>query len=279
MNTSASLISVRNNMDFVAFAAEHGLLITHLISGRWVRCATTDKPGAKKNGSYIYSGDSGAIQNWAVHERPICWRDEHAVVDRDAMRRNIQKSQEDKKLRQDKAAKKAGWIMHNAVCDHHPYLKAKGLPNEKGWVWQGKLVVPMRIGGNLVGCQLIDAEGEKKFLYGQQTKGAIAQISSKGQTILCEGYATALSVKAALKYAGVRYNIIICFSAGNMIEVAAQYPDCLVIADHDVSQTGQKAAKKIGRPAWISPIVGEDFNDYHRRVGTEEASLVLTAMM
>jgi len=53
----------------------------------------------------------------------------------------------------------------------------------------------------------------------------------------------------------------------------------LVIADHDVSQTGQKAAKKIGRPAWISPIVSEDFNDYHRRVGVEEASLVLTAMM
>ena len=126
---------------------------------------------------------------------------------------------------------------------------------------------------------MIDAEGGKKFLYGQQTKNAIAQISSKGRTILCEGYATALSVKAALKYASVRYNIIICFSAGNMIEVAGQFQDCLVIADHDASGTGQRTAKKIGKPFWISPVVGEDFNDYHRRVGVEEASLVLTAMM
>lgn len=265
-------------MNFVAFAAEHGLLITHLISGRWVRCATIDHPN-KKNGAYIYSGDSGAIQNWAAHEKPVCWRDKHAVVDKAAVMRDIKKSEADKKERQTKAAQKAGWIMHHAVCDHHPYLSSKGLPHEKGWVWQGKLVVPMRYEGKLVGCQLIDAEGGKKFLYGQQTKGALAQISSKGRTILCEGYATALSVKAALKYAGVRYNIVICFSAGNMIEVAGKFPDCLVIADHDASGTGQRTAKKIGKPFWISPVVNEDFNDYHRRVGVEEASLVLTAMM
>ena len=265
-------------MNFQSFAAEHGLIITHLVSGKWVRCPTVDHP-SKKNGAYIYTGDSGAIQNWATHEKPVCWRDKHAVYDREVVKRDIKKAEAERKIRQERAAKKAGWIMHNAKCDHHPYLVSKGLPKEKGWVWEGKLVVPMRIDGHLVGCQLIDAEGGKKFLYGQQTKNALAEISSKGRTILCEGYGTALSVKNALKYAGVRYRIIICFSAGNMIEVAKQHPDALVIADNDASHTGQRAAKKIGLPFWISPVMSEDFNDYMNRVGVEEASLVLTAIL
>jgi putative DNA primase/helicase len=267
-------------MNFLTFAAEHGLLITRLISGRWVRCATIDKPNGKQNGAYIYEGSSGAVQNWAIHEKAIPWRDKNAKpVTHEVAIRNMERVNRERKERHERAAKKAGWIMHNAKCDHHPYLVSKGLPQEKGWVWEGKLVVPMRVNGNLVGCQLIDENGEKKFLYGQQSKNAIAQINSKGRTILCEGYATALSVKNALKHAGMRYNIIICFSAGNMAEVSGDYPDALVIADHDASGTGQKTAKKIGLPFWISPVVGEDFNDYMNRVGVEEASLVLTAMM
>lgn len=266
-------------MNFISFAAEHGLIIDRLVSGRWTRCATTDKPGGKKNGSYIYTGDSGAIQNWAVHEKPICWRDKHAVVDHEAIKRDRKKAETERKLRQEKAAKKAGWIMHHAKCDHHPYLVSKGLPKEKGWVWEGKLVIPMRDSGKLVGCQLIDADGGKKFLYGQQTKGAVAEINAKGQTFVVEGYATGLAVRAALRHAKVRYNVVVCFSAGNMIEVANRYPDCIVIADNDASGTGQRAAKKIGRPFWISPIVGEDALDYLNRVGVEEFSLVLTAML
>ena len=265
-------------MNFISFAAEHGLIINHLVSGKWVRCPTVDHP-SKKNGAYIYTGDSGAIQNWATHEKPVCWRDKHAVVDREAIKRDIKKAETEKKLRQEKAAKKAGWIMHNAKCDHHPYLSSKGLPKEKGWVWEGKLVVPMRIDGHLVGCQLIDAEGGKKFLYGQQTKNALAEISSKGRTILCEGYATALSVKNALKHAGIRYRIIICFSAGNMVEIAKQHPDALVIADNDASHTGERAAKKTGRPYWISFVEGYDANDHMVAFGIEQLSKELVNLL
>lgn len=266
-------------MNFLSFAAEYGLVINNLVSGRWVRCTTVGHPN-KRNGAYIYEGTSGAIQDWSIHEKPVPWRDENAKpISRGERLRNMERVNKERQERQQKAAKKAGWIMHNAVCDHHPYLTAKGLPHEKGWTWEGKLVVPMRYNGHLVGCQMIDAEGGKKFLYGQQTKGALAQISSKGQTILAEGYATALSVKAALRHANVRYNIVICFSAGNMIEVAQQFPDCFVVADHDESGTGQRTAKKIGRPYWLSPVVSEDFNDYMNRVGVDEASLVLTAMI
>jgi putative DNA primase/helicase len=136
----------------------------------------------------------------------------------------------------------------------------------------------MRINGDLVGCQLIDQEGGKKFLYGQQTKGATAGFNTKGKTILCEGYATALSVRAALKHAKKRYNILVCFSAGNMADVASKH-DCVLIADFDKSETGQRVAKKSGRPYWISPVLGEDFNDYLNRVGLDEASLVISALI
>jgi len=31
----------------------------------------------------------------------------------------------------------------------------------------------------------------------------------------------------------MRYTIVVCFSAGNIVEMAKTYPDSLVIADHD----------------------------------------------
>lgn len=213
-------------------------------------------------------------------EKPATWRDKNPKpIDRVTMLRDMERRDKERKERQIKAAKKAAWIMHNAKCDHHPYLTAKGFPKEKGWVWEGKLIIPMRINGDLVGCQMIDAEGNKKFLYGQQTKKARAEINAKGRTILVEGYGTGLSVRAALKHAGVRYNIVVCFSAGNLEEIAKEFPDCFIVADHDKSGTGQRVAKKTGQPYWISPLIGEDFNDYHQRVGTEEASLVLSALI
>ena len=266
-------------MNFVSFASEYGLIIDQLIMGKWVRCSTIDHP-RKKNGSYRLEGNIGWVQNYACMEKPATWRDKNPKpIDRVTMLRDIERRDKERKERQVKAAKKAAWIMHNAKCDHHPYLASKGFPKEKGWVWEGKLIIPMRIKGDLVGCQMIDAEGNKKFLYGQQTKNARAEINAKGRTILVEGYGTGLSVRAALKHAGIRYNVVVCFSAGNLEEIAKEYPDCFIVADHDKSGTGQRVAKKTGRPYWISPLIGEDFNDYHQRVGAEEASLVLSALI
>lgn len=266
-------------MNFVHFAASYGLIIEHPVMGKWVKCSTTDHP-RKKNGSYKLEGNIGWVQNFASMEKPATWRDNNAKpMDRVEMLRVMEKAEAQRKERHAKAAKKAGWIMHNAKCDLHPYLAAKGFAKEKGWVWEGKLVVPMRINGELVGCQLIDENGEKKFLYGQQTKNARAEINAKGQTILVEGYGTGLSVRAALRHAGLRYNIVVCFSAGNLELVARDYPDCVVVADHDKSGTGQRVAKKTGRPYWLSPVESEDFNDYMNRVGIEEASLVISALL
>ena len=97
--------------------------------------------------------------------------------------------------------------------------------------------------------------------------------------IVCEGYATALSVRAALKQMKRRYSIHVCFSAGNMVRVADGLQPGLVIADNDESGTGQEAAASIGWPTWMSDRVGEDANDYHRRVGLFGLTQSLTQSM
>ena len=130
------------------------------------------------------------------------------------------------------------------------------------------MVIPMRVEGSLVGCQLIDEEGGKKFLFGQRTSSASFSFDNKGANILCEGYATALSIRAALKNMKRRYCIHVCFSAGNMVKIAASLSNGYVVADNDASGTGERVAREIGWDYWMSDMVGEDANDTHQRLGS-----------
>jgi putative DNA primase/helicase len=251
-------------MSFQEFAERHGLIIESLVHDRWTRVSTKDKPN-KKNGSYIYDGNSGAVQNWALHEKPVSFKGKHdpSLAIRKA------KTVIDVAQKNSRATSKAAFILGNALKKPHPYLAKKGFPEEKGWVWNDLLVIPMRINGDLVGCQLVDQEGNKKFLSGQRTKGASAIFDNKGAVLLCEGYATALSIRRALKAVKTRYKIVVCFSAGNLSEMAKTYPDSVLVADND--PVGIKISKRIAHPYWISPNQGEDFNDYEIRVGAEKA--------
>jgi len=133
----------------------------------------------------------------------------------------------------------------------------------------------MRIGANLVGCQLINDDGQKRFLYGQQTKGASFVFDAKGMPIFCEGYATALSVRAVMKAMKIRYTIYVCFSAGNLQTVARSVAGGIVIADNDPNGVGEKAARETGKPYWLGDTIGEDLNDYHSRVGLFKAMVDL----
>jgi putative DNA primase/helicase len=260
-------------MSFESFAHQHGLIIDSLVHDRWTRVPTVDKPN-KKNGSYIYHGDHGAVKNWAVHEKAIFWSGNY--VPEAEYRERVQKSKKDLLAKQNEAAGKAAWILDRCVKATHPYLINKGFADVKDFVWNSLLVIPMRMEGRLVGCQLIDPQGSKRFLSGQRTKGASCEINNKGRIILVEGYATALSIRKALKAVRTRYNIQVCFSAGNIAEVAKNHPDCMIVADHD--PVGIKAAKKTGMPYWVSALDGEDFNDFETRVGSEAAGKSLIAI-
>lgn len=252
-------------MRFEDFARLHGLRINSVIAGKWIAVPTDDHP-RKRNGRYKWLGDIGWVQNWATMTAPEMWRSERDDVQAMNVRRIVQDADRERQEAANQAAKKAGWILHQCKAEQHPYLERKGFPDEHGNVWNGLLVIPMSIDSRLVGAQLIGNEGGKKFLQGQITKGATFVIDARGINILCEGYATALSVRAVMKAMKVRYTIHVCFSAGNLKNVA-QSVRGIVIADNDPNGTGERAARETGQPYWLSETVGEDFNDYHLRVG------------
>jgi len=254
-------------MRFEDFAQQNGLLIDHVVEGKWMRVPTVDHP-RKRNGAYIFDGRSGLIQNHAVHESPIRYMsDEPYVPDPNAGSKR-EKRIADQAQKQVDAAKKAAYIFNRVVVEPHPYLVRKGFP-EPSKVWNGLLTIPMRIDGRLVGLQLIQGDGTKRFLSGQKTKGASLIIDNHGPNVLVEGLATGLSVRRALKHMRQRYTIHVCFSAGNMLEIGQFMHDPLVIADND--QMGISIAKKIAPHFWLGEA-GEDFNDFEQRVGVQAAS-------
>ena len=276
-------------MRFEDFAQAHGLIIRHVEYGKWVRVPTEDHV-RKKNGAYKHLGDVAFVQNHATMTEPAIWHPENndeIKIDRAAMAKR--KAEADRQLQRDRenACRKATGILNQTVLEQHAYLDSKGFPKMKGLVYYqdeetNLLVVPMHewrqltpggtTGGRLVGCQLIDVTGEKKFLKGQQTAGAQHIIGTIGKTIWCEGYATALSIHACAQAAKIPCRIHVCFSAGNMKALAK---GGYVIADNDRSRTGEEAAKAIGLPYWMAEQEGFDFNDWHKEIGTLKASMTL----
>jgi putative DNA primase/helicase len=269
-------------MRFEDFARERGLIINSLIPDRWIAVPTEDHPH-KRNGRYKLLGDIGWVQNWATMTAPDVWKSEGGAAFPTSLRIAQKRDQYQRHEAAKKAISKAGWILHQCQIACHPYLKAKGFPVEEGNVWvtpeNNLLVVPMRRDNSLVGAQLIDEQGGKKFLQGQQSKGAAFIIDAGGVPIFCEGFATGLSIRAAMKAMKVRYKIYICFSASNMQEIALGVEGGFVVADKDPHAVGEVAARNTHKPYWLSDTTGEDFNDYHMRVGLFKATSSLKAAL
>jgi putative DNA primase/helicase len=270
-------------MRFEDFARTHGLILNNVTPFKWMSTPTVDHPH-KRNGRYKFMGDVGWVQNWATMEKPTMWRDSGNYASTPQFQKL--RDQEDKKRKDltERAAAKAGWIMHQTQLMHHPYLAKKGFAEEMMPVWntpegEGKLVVAMRREGRMVGCQLINNEGDKKFLYGQQTKGAAFTFDAKGIPIFCEGLATGLSIQAVMRANKMRYTIHVCFSAGNLKEVARSIPNGIVVADNDSSGVGEDIAQQTGKPYWISHTVGHDFNDDYLAHGMFKMALSLKKVL
>lgn len=270
-------------MTFEQFARVYGLVISRLTPGKWVRVPTEDKPKSR-NGAYKYMGDLGLVQNWATMTEPAVWRSDGS--NRDAARRAqlvANHAAQEARVAAQKAAQRAESILADCELAPHPYLASKGFPEELANVWNREtdnvMVVPMRAGQRLIGAQLIKSDGDKKFLYGQRSGGAEFVMGSKGAHVLCEGYATALSTQQALRNLKVAYTLHVTFSAGNMKKVAESLPGGLVVADNDESGTGERVAREIGWPYWMSDVVNEDANDYCQRKGVFALAMGLKGAM
>jgi putative DNA primase/helicase len=262
---------------FIDFCRLHDVIIDTLPPvGVWKRYKTVDKP-MHRNGAVKYMGTHGFVQNHATAVEVSLWQDTGMtkIARQEVSRIALEASRETIRMNA-QAADKAGHMLRQCRVTTHAYLAAKGFPDEVANVLDtdnGPLcLIPMRIGRDVVGVQQISESGDKKFLYGQRSGHAQFVLGGSGPHYLTEGYATALSARQALGNLKRKFTLHVCFSAGNMVKVASALQGGVILADNDASGTGERVAKQIGWPYWMSPSVGEDFNDFAQRVGTFAAA-------
>jgi putative DNA primase/helicase len=257
---------------FADFALAHGLLINDLLAdGRVHRCATAEHPRAR-NGAYRLDGEWGWVQAWDVHMEPVIWRaggSDAAIV---PIKRDMEAVRRKEAVRRQQAATLAAAIVQRCENATHPYLVRKGFPDQLGLIdTDGRLVVPMRDVRDykrINSVQWIDGSGSKLFLPGGAAKGSVMMVGAGAENWLCEGYATGLSLRAALAQLHRPARVVVCFSAGNLVHVASQLQGRrFVIADNDKSGTGERSATDTGLPWAMPPHMGMDANDYHQAHG------------
>lgn len=280
--------------EFIQFARIHGVDITRLDdSGKIRRCGTLEHPRSK-NGAYRWDGEMGWVCAWDGDGQVIGFRDPNAkplsVEDQRERARRRELLLDERNMLARQAAEKAARLLTLARPGEHGYLQRKHLKAVQGLCLpDGELFVPMRnvVTNALQGAQIVqwlpdERRWEKKYLYGQQSKGAVLRLGPPRtrETIFCEGYATGLSIEAAARQMRLSACVVVCFSASNLQHVASvTCGDRWVIADNDPIQTdpekakqnpgqqGQKAAIATGL-RWAAPSTpGTDANDLHAEQG------------
>ena len=263
-------------MTFIDFAAANGLLMRGAApDGRWHRCATRSHP-KKRNGAWKWLGDVGFVQAWDEMDAVAVWHADGKTerIDRKEWAKRKEKDRQQERMRHAWASQEAQRLIRECERASHPYLASKGFPEALGLVHKsGDLIIPMRDCrdyGRINTVQRIAEDGTKLFLPGGKAKGSVFVIARGAlrERWLCEGYATGLSLQAALMDLRRPAEIWVCFSAGNLQYVApmAKKP-AFVMADNDASGAGQRAAEATGLP-WVMPMFeGTDCNDAHREHG------------
>jgi putative DNA primase/helicase len=260
-------------MDATARLVDLGIIVDRPLKlGVWQRYPTKSHPH-KRNASVKYLGHAVLVQDHATMDG-VATLVLSAVQRPDISRVVKQAAAEQQKARAD-AARRACALIKASKLAAHPYLEKKGFNGALGLVYDGLLIVPMYVGGKIVGCQTIDADGEKKFMRGQASAGAYHDVIGGRSRLLCEGYATALTLAKAAHIAGLGIRVTAVFSAGNLSRVQGDY----VAADNDASGTGQKAAEAANLPYMMPPTVGDDWNDHAARFGIRSVARALSAMI
>lgn len=257
-------------MRFEQFAQAHGVLIDYAKSDALIHRAPTKDHPRKRNASYKWTGEWGWIQDWANHAEPIIYRPDHVPIE--VVHRDMAAERRAEAARRGAAARQAAAIVASAQPDEHPYLIRKGFPFEKTLVGaDGRIVVPMRDATDykrVNSVQFIAADGEKKFLPGGKAKGSVLMRGAGAEMWLCEGFATGLSIEAALASMYRTAKVVICFSAGNLAYVAGLLRGRrYVIADNDESATGARYAASTGLPWAMPDTQGHDANDLMQASG------------
>ena len=271
-------------MTFQEFVAAHGLSIRHIKTGSWGRARIGTE--RQENASYFFAGDYGFVMNWKDGSDSVkVWKEDRPMSVPDIAEQNRRilesklKYKREREVAHHQAAINAVEILRTCKLELHPYLAKKGFPEAVGHTYISDfspvLVIPMSYRKNICGLQTITVGGEKRFLRGQRTSMAHYTIGSTGRTFLVEGYASALSLRSILVALSMMQHTVVCaFSANNLLKLAGEHPDGFVVADNDVSGTGQRIAEQSGLRWWMPDVVGQDINDLHKTAGLFKASQI-----
>ena len=264
---------------FVDFARASGLDISHVVAnGQIVRCGTTLHPRSK-NGAYMFDGKFGWTQSWDTDSQVNIYgeKKEFSQSDKTEWLKKKQAQEQDQSTLNIRAVQKVQTLIKSSEIKSHDYFIYQHLHNSVGHVTENnELVIPMfSLTGDLQGAQIITFNSdikkfEKKMIYGMKAKGAVHRLGNKNalETILCEGYATGLSIKLACDMARLNIAVLVCFSANNLINIAKELTGkAYVFADNDISNVGKTSAEKTGLAYVMSDVVGDDANDLHRKSG------------
>lgn len=243
--------------------------------GKWVRFPGIGKGRSNRAGwCRVITPTLAIYGDWSTGLSKV-WRDDTHRDDAHSKRLLAEARERERRFAAEQRAKQASVareaeeLVRRAVPMTHPYLARKGFPTEVGLVRDGKLLVPVRDAadyGRILSVQMIAEDGQKRFLPGGRTRGGVYRLGvppkRARRIVLCEGYATGLSIMAALERLPGPHAVVVCFSARNLEIVAESAPAAVVAADHDESRTGEESARRTGLP-WVMPPEIGDFNDLH----------------
>ncbi len=178
------------------------------------------------------------------------------------------------------AAKKAAlgrWNTARMAGDNHPYLVRKGIPALGARVEGDNLLLPIYgPNGGLQSVQTISPDGTKMFATGAPVKlGRFNLGVNFGRAILCEGFATGVSIFEAMAD-----QVRVGYSCGNVVELAreaiANGENFVIAADHKGRDKIDALCAETGCIAVFPPEPHDDFNDLHKAEGLDAVALAIT---
>lgn len=268
--------------------------------GKWLSTDTLAGKRGKGDGRVIIDDRHVCAFNWQTGvSETICLRDDLTVKERRQIAYSVRQQEEKRKGQTERAARRALAIIEASTSSTHPYLTRKGFPQEQALVigadylrrhvgdylvcGERAIVMPARIGQRVTSVQLIWEDGTKKFLSGGAISGSYHRIASGRETWLCEGFATGLSLRMALKALNRSAAVMCCFSAGNVAAVArSANRKAFILTDNDKALpqfdglgTGEHWAREAGKPYLMPPEAG-DLNDFHQSHGIFAVQRLIT---
>ncbi|KGA94456.1 hypothetical protein LptCag_1219 [Leptospirillum ferriphilum] len=142
------------------------------------------------------------------------------------------------------------WTASRSADPDHPYLLKKRIRPHHARQFKEILLIPLQdSSGTLWNIQLIDGEGQKKFLLGGKTKGlfsVLGEAKEEGRLYIAEGFATGATVREL-----TGRPVFVAFSAYNLPVVAKvvrrAFPEAEIILCADADPAGERYSEEAAR--------------------------------